>query len=109
MAKQQSNGGWALSFLGDFARKGVTQITAPEGYATGLVLHVLQLSGLPKDDVAVQKGLAWLRANQDPTGAWRAASLNKNRTPESNDPGKSNIGKFMWDAATGFAVLARGH
>ena len=63
LATQQSNGGWALSSLGDFARKGVTQITAPEGYATGLVLHVLQLSGLPKDDPAVQNGLAWLRSH----------------------------------------------
>jgi hypothetical protein len=37
LAKQQSNGGRALRSLGDFARKGVTQITAPDGYATGLV------------------------------------------------------------------------
>jgi hypothetical protein len=33
----------------------------------------------------------------------------KNRTPESNDPGKANIGKFIWDAAIGFAVPALGH
>jgi squalene-hopene/tetraprenyl-beta-curcumene cyclase len=109
LAKQQSNGGWALSSLGEFVRKGVNKVSTPDGYATGLVLHVLQLSGVSKDDPAVSKGLAWLRSNQDPTGAWRAASLNENRAPESTNPAKANVGKFMWDAATGYAVLALSH
>ncbi len=49
----------------------------------------------------VTRGLAWLEANQDKTtGAWPAWSLNKNRDPNSD------VGKFMSDAATSYAVLA---
>ncbi len=81
VAKQQESGGWSLGSLGQFARKDVKQDTNPDGYATGLIVHVLQLAGKSKDDAAVAKGLAWLKANQDPTGAWRTASLNKNRAP----------------------------
>ena len=47
------------------------------------------------------RALDWLAANQDKTtGAWPAWSLNKSRDP------KTNAGKFMSDAATGFSVLA---
>ncbi len=110
LAKQLSSGGWSLGSLGGFARKDVTdQAGTADGYATGLILHVLQIAGLPKDNPQVSKGLAWLRSSQDPTGAWRATSLNKNREPESKDPAKAHIGKFMWDAATSYAVLALCH
>ena len=109
LAKQEESGGWKLASLGDYARKEVTQAKAPDGYATGLSLHALQLAGLSKENPKVKKGLSWLRSNQDPTGAWRTASVNKNRAPESKDPGKAHIGKFMWDAATAYAVLALSH
>ena len=110
LAKQQASGGWSLGSLGDFARGEVkTLATTPDGYATGLNLHALQLAGLTKQNPQVNKGLAWLRSNQDPTGAWRAASVNKHRSPESSNPAKAHVGKFMWDAATGYAVLALSH
>jgi squalene-hopene/tetraprenyl-beta-curcumene cyclase len=109
LAKQEDSGGWKLASLGDYARKEVTQAKAPDGYATGLSLHALQLAGLSKENPKVKKGLSWLRLNQDPTGAWRTASVNKNRAPESKDHGKAHIGKFMWDAATAYAVLALSH
>jgi squalene-hopene/tetraprenyl-beta-curcumene cyclase len=110
LAKQQAGGGWSLGALGDFTHVEIkTPSTVPDGYATGLVLHSLQLGGLPKDHPQVSKGLSWLRSNQDPTGAWRATSVNKPREPESKNAAKANIGKFMWDAATGYSVLALSH
>jgi squalene-hopene/tetraprenyl-beta-curcumene cyclase len=110
LAKQQAGGGWSLGALGDFTHVEIkTPITTPDGYATGLILHALQLAGLNKEHPQVSKGLAWLRSNQDPTGAWRATSVNKPREPESKNAAKANIGKFMWDAATGYSVLALSH
>jgi squalene-hopene/tetraprenyl-beta-curcumene cyclase len=110
LAKQQSNGGWTLGSLGDFTHGEVkVPSKTPDGYATGLVLHTLQLSGLRKEAPEISKGLSWLRSNQDKSGAWRANSVNKNRSPESPNPSKANVGKFMWDAATGYAVLALSH
>jgi squalene-hopene/tetraprenyl-beta-curcumene cyclase len=110
LQKQQAGGGWSLAALGDFAHGDLkTLVAAPDGYATGLILHALQLAGLSKENSQVSTGLAWLRANQDPSGAWRAMSMNKKRAPDSPDPAKAHVGKFMWDAATGYAVLALSH
>jgi len=65
----------------------------------GLVVLVLQENAVT--DPRVKRGLDWLADNQDKTtGAWAAWSLNKNRDPQSN------IGQFMSDAATSYAVLA---
>jgi squalene-hopene/tetraprenyl-beta-curcumene cyclase len=99
--QQHDDGGWSLSSLGAWIRSdGTAQESESDGYATGLVLHVLQTAGVPKGDVKIAKGLAWLKSNQSPTGAWPGVSVNKKRDPASHS------GKFMSDAATAFAVLA---
>jgi hypothetical protein len=104
LAQQKDDGGWSLPSLGAYKRKdGSEQETGSDGYATGLVLHVLQLTGMPKDRTEVARGLAWLRANQLKTGAWRGHSLNKKRDLTTH------AGQLMTDAATGFAVLALSH
>ncbi len=103
-AKQQENGGWSLPSFGEFKRQDNTpQETGPDGYATGLTLHALQLAGVPKDHPKIAKGLAWLRTHQQDSGAWIGYSLNKRRDPDSH------AGKFMTDASTAFALLALDH
>ncbi len=97
---QRTDGGWSLTDLGTWERVDNTQLeTRPDGYATGLAVLVLEENRVK--DAHVARGLEWLRANQDKTtGAWPAWSLNKKRDP------KSNVGQFMSDAATSYAVLA---
>ena len=70
-----------------------------DGYATGLAVLALKSSGLTVNDGRVKKGVAWLGAEQK-DGTWPATYLNKNRDPATD------VGKFMRDAATAFAVLA---
>jgi len=102
--QQHDDGGWSLSALATWVRSdGTAQESESDGYATGLVLHVIQTAGVPKGDVKIAKGLDWLKSNQSATGAWRGVSVNKKRDPASHS------GKFMSDAATAFAVLALSH
>ena len=51
-------------------------------------------------DETLKRGLQWLQHHQEKDGSWRASSLNAKRDPDSE------IGRFMNDAATGYAVLA---
>jgi squalene-hopene/tetraprenyl-beta-curcumene cyclase len=98
--RQREDGGWSLKDLGTWERVDNTPLPdSSDGYATGLVVLVLQENGVT--DPRVRRGLDWLADNQDKTsGAWHASSLNKDRDPQSN------IGQFMSDAATSYAVLA---
>jgi hypothetical protein len=104
---QRPDGGWSASNLGSWERRDNTPLeTRPDGYATGLIVLVLEESPAPQaigpqTDASIARGRAWLIANQDKTtGAWAAWSLNKNRDLDSP------VGKFMSDAATSYAVLA---
>ena len=101
--KQQKDGGWSLSSLGTKSPGGFVPDAQSDGYATGLVLHVLQEAGISKTDSRIANGLGWLRSNQAPGGAWLANSVNRKRDPNSH------VGKFMSDAATAYAVLALSH
>lgn len=101
--KQQADGGIALSALEEgWARRDTTpQPTTSDGYATGLVTFVALRAGLAPTQRQVARAIAWLRTHQDPAeGRWMASSLNKQRDPATD------IGKFMSDAATAYAVMA---
>jgi len=102
IAKQQDDGGWTTSALGAWKRSDATSLdTASDGYATGLITLVLQRAGVSRSDPHVRNGRSWLVQHQDATtGMWLASSLNKQRDPATD------IGKFMSDAATAYAVLA---
>jgi hypothetical protein len=103
LAKQQADGGWSLaSLVGDWKRHdGTPQETKSDGYATGLASLALEEAGVPRGDVHLKQGLAWLASNQNPAdGRWSSSSLNKQRDPSTY------IGRFMSDAATAYAVLA---
>jgi squalene-hopene/tetraprenyl-beta-curcumene cyclase len=102
-AKQHPDGGWSLTELGQgtWKRHDDTPFDLrSDGYATGIIVLALEENGLGKSPES-KKGLAWILANQDKAeGMWPAWSVNVKRDP------KSDIGKFMSDAATGFSVLA---
>lgn len=102
---QDTDGSWKLTSLGTWRyANGVSQETAGDGFATGLIAYALEEAGIQPNEPHLSRALLWLTQHQDTaSGMWTASSLNKRRDPQSN------VGKFMSDAATAYAVLALTH
>jgi squalene-hopene/tetraprenyl-beta-curcumene cyclase len=94
---QRGDGGWNLPSLGSWKRRDGSPNdpqAQSDGYATGLAVFVLRQTGVPADDPALERGVAWLLANQRASGRWFTRSLNNDRQ------------HYIARAGTAFAVLA---
>ena len=107
---QLQDGGWALPsldqqpgmrrYLLDLWRQ-MSNTAESDGCATGLVVLALEKAGVNPQDPVLTRGFQWLEQHQSKKdGSWWASSLNTSRDPDSD------IGRFMTDAATGYAALA---
>lgn len=112
--KQQTDGGWQLSsnvwpgglglhsavrtyLRSDWTRQDLNS----DGYATGFITFVLEEAGISRRNEHLKRALSWLATNQNSAdGSWSSVSVAQRRNPSSN------IGHFMKDAATAYAVLA---
>jgi len=113
--RQQRDGGWRLasiawrwngwsakSLLNMWIREDGTPLGGKsDGVGTGLITYVFEEAGVPPNDPSLERGLNWLKVNQNAAdGSWPARSVNKQRSMSSQ------TGRFMSDAATAFSVLA---
>jgi squalene-hopene/tetraprenyl-beta-curcumene cyclase len=97
LALQREDGGWSLPSLGAWKRlNGEPQArdAGSDGYATGLVLYVLRQAGVAATAEPIQRGVAWLKANQRESGRWFTRSLNRDGR------------HYISNAGTAFAILA---
>jgi squalene-hopene/tetraprenyl-beta-curcumene cyclase len=78
LALQRDDGGWCLPSFGDWKRHDGTpnRKDAPsDGYATGLAVYLLRISGFEVGHPAVKRGAEWLKSNQRESGRWFTRSL----------------------------------
>jgi hypothetical protein len=112
---QKASGGWASGDLGRWRQRapetGGYSHLDPElierefppvmvdpngdGYGTGFVLYALLQAGVPASHNQMQKGLAWLKSNQQADGKWFTNSL-RNESDTSN---------FLTHTGTTFALM----
>jgi hypothetical protein len=105
---QLNDGGWALSSLDEQSRKHalvdewkrLSNTGVGDGCATGLAVLAMEMTGAKQHEEVLRRGVEWLKQHQAKDGSWWATSLNGQRDPNSD------VGHFMSDAATGYAVLA---
>jgi squalene-hopene/tetraprenyl-beta-curcumene cyclase len=103
LSLQKPSGGWASGDLGRWRQRApesgniddldpafvereypsVLVATNGDGYGTGFVLYVLLQTGLPASHPQVQKGIEWLKNNQQRDGKWFTNSL-RNETWTAN-------------------------
>ena len=89
LSHQQADGGWSIRTFakpeqwanGQRAEKLRAEpefLNPPsDGHMTGLAIIALRKAGLPARDPRIQRGIAWLRANQRASGRWYTRSINR--------------------------------
>jgi squalene-hopene/tetraprenyl-beta-curcumene cyclase len=97
---QRPDGGWNLPSLGNYKRHDAPRRNKNDkegpgdGYATGYVVFILRQAGVPAGHEQMQRGVAWLKANQLASGRWFTRSL-------SNDDHH-----YIAHAGSAYAVMA---
>lgn len=88
---QREDGGWSIRTFaapeawgsGNRAKRLQTEpdVASPasDGHQTGLAIIALREAGIPASDPRIQKGLAWIKANQRESGRWWTKSLNTDK------------------------------
>lgn len=91
LGHQQADGGWSIRTFaapeawGDGSRakklREEPEFVHPpsDGHQTGLAIVVLREAGVPASDPRIQRGVAWLKANQRESGRWWTRSLNTDK------------------------------
>jgi len=100
LALQLDDGGWSTAgLLTDW--KGLARsdgqpldTNTSDGYGTGLVIVIARELGVPADDPQLQRGIAWLHANQRESGKWFTRSPVK------------ECSNLITNVGSAFAVLA---
>lgn len=67
-----------------------------DGHMTGYAIVVLREAGVPASDARIQRGVAWLKANQRESGRWWTRSLNTDKA------------HYVTYSGTAFPLLALG-
>ena len=88
--QQQPDGGWSTRRMSDLMKwhetmdplvvtmiQGEPDAASPgsDPYMTAFAIVLLRESGVPADEARIQKGVAWLKANQRVSGRWWMKSL----------------------------------
>jgi hypothetical protein len=77
-----------------------------DGYATAFTVHVLKRARVGSEAGKLAKARAWLVRHKVAEGKGPVIYLNSRRNPDSSKAHDAMVGKFMRDAAAGYAVLA---
>lgn len=95
---QSDDGGWAIENLivgcKSFEDVQFSKTRASDGYGTGFAIFAARNAGIAASDARIQRGIAWLKANQRESGRWFVSSLNK------------RADNVISNSGTAFAVLA---
>lgn len=96
IAAERPTGGWAFSRMFPWTRAdGKEQdFESSDGYGTGFVIFVLRKAGVPPEEPAIARGVAWLKTHQRASGRWFTRSLNKDNE------------HFISHAGTAYSVMA---